>query len=103
MTDDTEGLPGPEEMRRELAAVDGDLAMARRLIAAYAAQDAQALAALLGDVNRSGRGSKVLMAVVIQATDFGEMLYGQNFQRWIEQAAMAQLDNAEAARHALDE
>jgi hypothetical protein len=103
MTDDTEGMPNPVEMRRELAAVDGDLAMARRLIAAYAAQDAQALAALLGNVDRSSRGSKVLMAVVIQATDFGEMLLGHNFQRWIEQAAMAQLDNAEAARHALDE
>jgi hypothetical protein len=77
--------------------------MARRLIAAYAGEDPVALTALMGEVNRSGRGSKVLMAVVIQATDFGEMLLGHNFQRWIEQAAMAQLDNAEAARHALDE
>lgn len=86
-----------------MAAVDGDLAMARRLIAAYAAGDAQALTALLGQVDRSGRGGKVLMAVVVQATDFGEILLGGNFQRWIEQAAMEQLDNAEAARRAVEE
>jgi hypothetical protein len=99
MTDD---MPNREDFRREMAAVDGDLAMARRLIAAYAAQDAQALTALLRQVDENRRGSKVLMAVVIQATDFGEMLYGHNFQRWIEQATMVQLDNAEAARRAVE-
>lgn len=102
MTTTAEEMQDPDEFRAEMARVDEDLAMARRLISAYAADDKPGLAAALVEVERSGRGSRILMAVVIQATDFGQMLYGENFQRWIDQATMSQMDVAEQDQRELD-
>jgi hypothetical protein len=98
----SDDLPDPDEFRREMARVDDDFATARRLISAYAADDHQGLAAALAEVHRSGRGSKVLMAVVVQATDFGQLLLGDNFQAWIDGAAMSQLDVAAQDQRDLD-
>lgn len=95
-------LPPEDDWRREMARVDADLATARRLISAYAADDKPGLAATLVEVECSGRGSKVLMAVVVQATDFGQLLYGANFQAWIDHAALSQMDQAAEDQRDLD-
>jgi hypothetical protein len=88
-------LPDEAGFRREMARVDDDLATARRLIAAFVAENRDAINGILGEVHRSGRGSKVLMAAVIQAADLGRMLMGDDFGAWIDQAAMMQMDIAE--------
>lgn len=102
LSDPDNDLPPEPEWRREMARVDADLALARRLISAYVADDKSALNALLVEVERSERGSKVLMAAVIQATDFGQLLMGDSFQRWIDAAAMSQLDVAAEDLRELD-
>jgi|SRR6516165_3643056 hypothetical protein len=98
-----EDLPPEPEWRTELALVDQDLATARRLIMFCNACDHAALNALMCEVERSGRGAKVLMALTVQAVTFGQHLYGQFFAEWIERAALSQLDVAEAGRRELDE
>jgi hypothetical protein len=95
-------LPPEPEWRAELARVDQDLATARRLIMFCNAGDHEALNAVMCEVERSGRGAKVLMALTVQAVTFGQHLYGPNFAEWIERAALSQLDVAEADRRELD-
>jgi hypothetical protein len=102
MTTNDDDAPTPEERARELARVDGDLAAARRLAAAYVATDHAAMNAVMVEVHRSGRGSKVLMAMCIVAVDFAHALddlgaLEGGIQEWLDQAAMVQLDNAALA------
>jgi hypothetical protein len=97
-----EDLPPEPEWRREMASVDHDFATARRLIMFSNAGDHVALNAVMCEVERSGRGAKVLMALTVQAATFGQHLYGPFFAEWIERAALNQLDVAQADRRELD-
>lgn len=95
--------PLPDEFRRELAAIDGDMATARRLLSAFESEDHACVYALMTEVERSGRGASVLMALGVQTLDALRILAINGLlcdehdrpatvQRWLDRSAMAQLD-----------
>jgi hypothetical protein len=106
-------LPPEPEWREEMARVDADFAVARRYLSALSAGDAAGTNAVMVEIVRSHRGLQVLAALAHQALDFGRVLDANGllrdennepitFQRWIDGAAMSQLDVAQADRRELD-
>ena len=95
--------PSPGEYRRALAAIDADMALARRLLSAFESESHDAICALLTEVESSGRGASVLMALGVQCLDalralaINGLLTDEHdrpatVQRWLDTSAMLQLD-----------
>jgi hypothetical protein len=101
----TADLPDPDEFRREMARVDDDFATARRYLSALSAGDHAGCKAVMVKIVTSQRALHVLAALAQQALDFGRVLEANGllrdgeqkitFQRWIDAAAMSQMDVAE--------
>ncbi len=112
MTDlpDDEPQPGSRAWMEQTAQLDSAMATARRYLSALSAQDHQACNAILVELARDRDGAmvKTFMALAAQALDFADLVDGaalmeNGLQRWLDDAAMMQMDVAEIDQRLLDE
>jgi hypothetical protein len=98
MTDQPDDQPTPQERAAFALAVNEDLAVARRLLAALHAGDHQGVNAVTVEYVRSGRGVQVTQALALQALDWAEQLEPDPAarQQELDRLAMQQMDAAEA-------
>jgi hypothetical protein len=97
--------PTPMQRAEHAAAVVADLAVARRLLAALHAGNADATQDICREFVASGRGVETTIATALQALEFGSLLIPDppQRQRFLDALAFEGLDTAADVRKFLDE